>query len=158
MCDQVEGGGTWLQKQAQHAPHSSLLDRFLLEACGPAYLAHPRSMSLESLHLYRLFLRHTRQISATPVQRKLRYNARQIWAFYSDVRDPETLSTLHEEAKAAVRVLRFLEALPQVRGGGPRAWRDGVWGTITAIPSVLLAPGAKLLPPRHPPPPAAPVG
>ena len=77
-------------------------------------------MRLESLHLYRLFLRHTRQISATPVQRKLRYNARQIWAFYSDVRDPETLSTLHEEAKAAVRVLRFLEALPQVRGGCPQ--------------------------------------
>ena len=76
-------------------------------------------MSRESLHLYRLFLRHTAQISATPVQRKLRYNAHQIWAFYREVRDPETLSTLHEEARAAVRVLRFLETLPQVRLGAP---------------------------------------
>lgn len=67
------------------------------------------------MRLYRAVLREVRQFAVAPLQRKLRYNARQIWSFFDGVRDPETLQSLHEEARAAVRVLRWLKALPKVR-------------------------------------------
>lgn len=71
-------------------------------------------MNQQSLALYRALLREARQLKdAAPVQRKVCYNARQLWSFYARTQDPETLHSLHEEARAAVRVLRWLRALPK---------------------------------------------
>jgi hypothetical protein len=77
----------------------------------------------QSLALYRAFLREAHQLHAPPVRRKLCYNARQLWSFYAGVTDPETLDSLHEEARAAVRVLQWLRALPKARCRlSGRAW------------------------------------
>jgi hypothetical protein len=74
-------------------------------------------MSQQSLALYRAFLKEARQLKqAPPVARKLCYNARQLWSFYAHVKEPDTLHGLHEQARAAVRVVRWLKALPKASG------------------------------------------
>lgn len=72
--------------------------------------------------LYRSLLREVRRVRAAPLQRKLGYNIRQLFDFYSGSppASPELLAALHDEARAALRVLRWLRGLPEVRGGGRR--------------------------------------
>lgn len=73
--------------------------------------------------LYRALLREASKIAAPPLRRKLRYNARAAWEAHSAESDPLQLASLYEEARAAVRVLAWLNALPQASRGGSE-WRE----------------------------------
>jgi hypothetical protein len=97
-----------------------------------------------SLSLYRSLVREAHKLDALPVQRKLCYNAKQLWSFYSRVQDPDRLHQLHEEAQAAVRVVRWLRELPQasgMTGWGAMSQRSRPTRTLTACtPPLALEP------------------
>lgn len=118
----------------------------------------PELMARRSVHLYRAVLRAVARLPVEPVRRKLRWNARQLWALNSHTTDPETVQALHEDAAAAVRVLRWLSRLPQVRGSDQAAGM-GVGGAPPAEPRPLGPCTPKPPPPpptrRRPPPPFA---
>lgn len=106
-------------------------------------------MSRQSLALYRRLLLTLRDSPVpAPVQRKVKYNARQLWGLYSKVNDPEAIASLHGEARAAVRVLRWLKGLPQVRGRAGALWQGQITGRQAPRPHPCHPPSNR----RHPPP------
>lgn len=99
-------------------------------------------MSGESLALFRRLLRELRVSPLPPpVVRKARFNARQLWQFYSKAGDPELVLALQQEARAALRLLRWCGSLPQVRGGAG--------GVPQIAPRPLQAPPVPHLPRRQ---------
>lgn len=69
----------------------------------------------ESLHLYRKLLVAVKGIPVQPIQRKLRYNIRELFDLYSSPQTDSELEKLHRDAQAAVQVLNWFKTLPQVR-------------------------------------------
>lgn len=66
-------------------------------------------------HLYRLVLRACKAPNLpAPVQRKAAANARELFELHRHTTDPQQLAGLADDAAAAVRVLHWLNGLPQV--------------------------------------------
>ena len=69
----------------------------------------------ESLRLYRDLLRAARSFPVQPVAKKLESNIKEVSGAFIDERDPDKVCGLHEDGRAAVRVIAFLSGLPQVK-------------------------------------------
>ncbi len=68
----------------------------------------------ESLRVYRDLLRAARSFPVQPVARKLESNIKEVSGAFLDERDPDKVYGLHEDGRAALRVIAFLKGLPQV--------------------------------------------
>ena len=68
----------------------------------------------ESLRVYRDLLRAARSFPVQPVARKLKSNIKEVSGVFLDERDPDKVCGLHEDGRAALRVIAFLKGLPQV--------------------------------------------
>lgn len=75
-----------------------------------------------SLSLYRALVRATRGLPA-PIARKIVFNARQVFRFYSQS-PGEAVKALQADAEAAVRTVTWLRGLPKVRGGAKGRWPE----------------------------------
>lgn len=93
----------------------------------PSPHSHLPMFGVSAIRLYRSLLREIRGLREAPLRRKLRYNARQLWEAHREERDPQALAALQGEAAAAVRVVRWLQALPKASGA-----RLGRFGLVIA--------------------------
>lgn len=67
----------------------------------------------ESLRLYRHLHRTAAKLPVGPVQRKLKYNIRQLFDLYRSEESPSHLAQLHKDAEAAVLVIQWFNSLPK---------------------------------------------
>ena len=67
----------------------------------------------QSLRLYRDLVRTAARLPVGPVQRKLRYNTRQLFDLYRSEQSPTLLAQLHQDAEAAIVVIEWFNNLPQ---------------------------------------------
>ena len=67
-----------------------------------------------SIRLYRQLLRDARAFPLPPIRRKLEYNYREMFDLHKTESCPAKQQELLGDGKAALRVLRWLKALPQV--------------------------------------------
>lgn len=65
----------------------------------------------DSRRLYRKLLRTATKLRVGPVQRKLKYNIRQVFDLYRLEDSPSHLAQLHKDAKAAVLVIEWFHTL-----------------------------------------------
>ena len=68
-----------------------------------------------SLQLYRRLLRDARAFPVPPIRRKLEYNYKEMFDLHRDERNPESISELMLAGEAALRTLKWLRDLPQVK-------------------------------------------
>ena len=68
----------------------------------------------KSLHLYRDLHRTAARLPVCPVQRKLKYNIRQLFDLYRSDQSTAKLTVLHADAKAAIEVIQWFNHLPKV--------------------------------------------
>ena len=67
----------------------------------------------DSRRLYRELLRTSARLPVGPVERKLKYNIRQVFDLYRSEVSPSHLAQLHKDAKAAAVVIDWFNALPK---------------------------------------------
>ena len=67
-----------------------------------------------SIRLYRDLIAAANEISVRPVQRKLKYNIRQLFDLYKPVQSHDQLAELHKDAEAAIQVIKWFKLLPEV--------------------------------------------
>lgn len=67
----------------------------------------------ESRRAYRELLKTAAKLPVGPVQRKLKYNFRQLFDLYRSEDSPHQLAQLHKDAKAAVLVIQWFTTLPK---------------------------------------------
>jgi hypothetical protein len=68
--------------------------------------------------IYRTLIRAARSFPVRPVGRKIEYNCREVFEVYRGETDTQLIAALEEDAAAALRVIRWCESLPPVRGPG----------------------------------------
>lgn len=68
----------------------------------------------ESLRLYRILHRAINQLPVAPIQKKLRYNTRQLFDLYRSPQTTADLQQLHSDTRAAIEILTWFRKLPQV--------------------------------------------
>ena len=68
----------------------------------------------ESLRVFRDLLRAARSFPVQPVAKKLESNIKEVSGAFLGERDPDKVCGLHEDGRAALRVIAFLKGLPQV--------------------------------------------
>ena len=66
-----------------------------------------------SRHLYRELLKTAARLPVGPIQRKLKYNTRQLFDLYWLEDSPTHLAQLHKDAEAAVLVIEWFNTLPK---------------------------------------------
>ena len=67
-----------------------------------------------ALSLYRQLLREARNFPARPVGRKMAFNVREMYELHRAEASSSRLAELRDDAEAALRVIRWLKALPKV--------------------------------------------
>ena len=67
----------------------------------------------DSRRLYRELFRTAARLPVGPVQRKLKYNIRQLFDLYRSVDSASCLALLHKDAEAAVLVIQWFNTLPK---------------------------------------------
>lgn len=67
----------------------------------------------DSRRLYRELLRTATKLRVGPVQRKLKYNIRQVFDLYRLEDSSSHLAQLHKDGKAAVLVIEWFNTLPK---------------------------------------------
>ena len=67
-----------------------------------------------SIQLYRALIAAADEVSVGPVQRKLKYNIRELFDLYKPVRSSEHVAELHKDAEAAIQVIKWFKHLPEV--------------------------------------------
>ena len=67
----------------------------------------------DSRRLYRELLKTAARLPVGPVQRKLKYNIRQLFDLYRSEDSPTHLARLHKDAEAAVLVIEWFNTLPK---------------------------------------------
>ena len=67
-----------------------------------------------SIQLYRALIAAADEISVGPVQRKLKYNIRELFDLYKPVKSPDQIAQLHKDAEAAIQVIQWFKHLPEV--------------------------------------------
>ena len=80
-----------------------------------AILGYPSHVKASmALSLYRQLLREARSFPARPVGRKVAFNVREMYELHRADAGPLRLAELRGDAEAALRVVRWLKALPKV--------------------------------------------
>ncbi len=85
---------------------------------------------MSALKLYRDLLRAARSFPVRPVGRKIEYNCRELFDLYRKETRVEELNSLHGDAEAALRLIAWMRALPQV-GCRPVSETDCAAGCVT---------------------------
>lgn len=67
----------------------------------------------DSRRLFRELLKSAARLPVGPVQRKLKYNIRQLFDLYSSEDSPSHLALLQKDAVAAVVVIEWFNTLPK---------------------------------------------
>ena len=67
----------------------------------------------DSRRLYRELLKTAARLPVGPVQRKLKYNIRQLFDLYWSEDSPSHLAQLHKDTVAAVVVIEWFNTLPK---------------------------------------------
>ena len=93
-----------------------------------------------SLRVYRDLLRAARSFPVQPVARKLESNIKEVTGAFIDEQDPDKVCALHEDGRAALRVIAFLKGLPQVN-----PWRS----LACAYQHIVYPPAVKRCAPVH---------
>lgn len=68
----------------------------------------------QSIHLYRDLFRNAARLPVGPVQRKLKYNIRQLFDLYRADQPSGQLAELHRDCEAAIHVIQWFIHLPKV--------------------------------------------
>lgn len=67
-----------------------------------------------SIQLYRSLIATASEIPVLPVQRKLKYNIRELFDLYKPVQSSDEIADLHKDAEAAIEIIKWLKHLPEV--------------------------------------------
>lgn len=81
---------------------------------GSFTLHHCITYMIESLRLYKDLLKAARAFPVRPVARKLESNIKEVSQAFLDEADADKVCGLHEDGRAAIRVIAFLRGLPKV--------------------------------------------
>ena len=67
-----------------------------------------------SRSVYRSILREAAKVKVLPVRKKICYNCRELFDLYRAEKDPLSIQRLRDNGAAAVRVMVWLNQLPEV--------------------------------------------
>ena len=73
-----------------------------------------------SIHLYRALIGAAADLPVAPLQRKVKHNIRHLFDLYKSVRSDDQIAELHQDAEAAIEVIRWLNHLPEVNKGNAK--------------------------------------
>ena len=74
-----------------------------------------------SIRLYRALIAAAADLPVAPLQRKVKRNIRDLFDLYKSVQSDVQIAELHQDAEAAIEVIRWLNNLPEVNAGNAKS-------------------------------------